>query len=276
MRQSPLFQLALCRVREFYREKEALFWVFVFPLLMTVALGVAFRDRPPDKVQVDVQAGAGAARLEQLLRADPRLEVAIRDAEECRLRLRRGHTDVVVAPNEPEPRTDIPPRVVLLYDVNRPTGDSGHNAVEAALYRAAHSTDSPAVDGRPVDEPGGRYIDWFAPGLIGVNLMGGGLWGVGYAVVDMRVRKLLKRYLATPMRKRDFLLSIVLSRMLFVVPEIALLLTFSRWFLGSKCAGASEPCSCLSCSARRVFWGWAFSSPAGRVPRKRPAASSTS
>jgi ABC-type multidrug transport system permease subunit len=124
-----------------------------------------------------------------------------------------------------------------LFDTNRPTSDAGRNAVEAALLRAARPADAPAVEDRPVDEPGSRYIDWFVPGLIGVNLMGGGLWGVGYSIVDMRVRKLLKRFLATPMRKRDFLLSIVLSRMVFVVPEIALLLAFSRWIFGVEVRG---------------------------------------
>ena len=81
-------------------------------------------------------------------------------------------------------------------------------------------------------EPGGRYIDFLIPGLIGMNLMGGGLWGVGFVIVDMRIRKLLKRLIATPMRRRDFLLGMMVSRMIFVVPEVVV-----SWSSGGSCSG---------------------------------------
>src|SRR5690606_5440066 len=67
-------------------------------------------------------------------------------------------------------------------------------------------------------------VDFLVPGLLGLGLMGGGLWGVGFAIVDMRIRNLLKRFLATPMRRTDFLLAVMLSRFLFTVPEVLLLL----------------------------------------------------
>ena len=89
-----------------------------------------------------------------------------------------------------------------------------------------------------VDEPGGRYIDFLVPGLVGMGLMGGGLWGVGYAIVDMRIRKLLKRYLATPMRRSHFLGAVIVSRLLFVLPEVALLLIFARLVFGVASAGS--------------------------------------
>lgn len=81
-------------------------------------------------------------------------------------------------------------------------------------------------------EPGGRYIDFLVPGLLGMSLMGGGLWGVGFVTVDMRIRKLLKRLLATPMRKSHFLAGIMLSRLLFMVPEVLVLLIFARFAFG--------------------------------------------
>jgi ABC-type multidrug transport system permease subunit len=83
-----------------------------------------------------------------------------------------------------------------------------------------------------VDEAGGRYIDFLVPGLLGMSLMGGGMWGVGYVTVDLRIRKLLKRFLATPMKKRHFLTAIMLSRMFFMVPEVLILLVFSWLFFG--------------------------------------------
>jgi ABC-type multidrug transport system permease subunit len=88
-----------------------------------------------------------------------------------------------------------------------------------------------------ITEPGGRYIDFLLPGLIGVNLMGGGLFGVGFVIVNMRVRKLLKRYLATPMRKSDFLTSLALSRFLFTVPDVLLLLLLGYLMFGVEVRG---------------------------------------
>src|SRR6202040_4371308 len=64
------------------------------------------------------------------------------------------------------------------------------------------------------------------PGLLGMNLMNSGMWGIGFAVVDMRQRKLLKRFVATPMRRGDFLLALTSSRLVLMVIEIVLLLGF--------------------------------------------------
>ena len=74
--------------------------------------------------------------------------------------------------------------------------------------------------------PGSRYIDFLIPGLIGMNLMGSGMWGVGFAVVLARTRRLLKRLAATPMRRSHYLLGFMLSRMIFLVPEVAILVAF--------------------------------------------------
>ena len=75
-------------------------------------------------------------------------------------------------------------------------------------------------------EPGARYIDFLIPGLLGMNLMGSGMWGIGFALVEMRQRKLLKRFLATPMRRADFLMAMGSSRMVLMIIELVLLLSF--------------------------------------------------
>ena len=80
-----------------------------------------------------------------------------------------------------------------------------------------------------VTEPGSRYIDFLIPGLLGFNLMSSGLWGVGFVLVEMRVRKLIKRMTATPMSRAHFLLSFVLVRGLFLLGELPLLLGFAHW-----------------------------------------------
>jgi hypothetical protein len=229
-RYSPLAQLMLSRVREFYRQPEAVFWTYGFPLLLAIALSFAFRSRPVEKVNVDVPAGPGAEQTVAAFNADPRLKATVQELDVARRRLRTTKTDLIVVPLSPGYEYD--------FDPNRPEGVLARAAADSALLRAGSSKDAPPVKDAPAADVGGRYIDFLIPGLVGMNLMGGGLWGVGFVVVDMRVRKLLKRFLATPMRKDQFLLGIMLSRLTFTLPEIFLLLTFAYFVFGVAVNGS--------------------------------------
>ncbi len=232
-RQHPFWQLVLARVREFYREPEAIFWVYGFPILMVVTLGTAFREKPAAAIAVAVEAGPGASRVVAGLEAARRsFNVAVAGAAECRARLRAGQCDLVVAAG-----ADAPPQYEYVFDPNRPESRLARNAVDDVLQRAAGRIDPAVVADREFTEPGGRYIDFLVPGLLGMSLMGGGLWGVGFATVDMRIRKLLKRFLATPMKKPHFLLAVIFSRLLFMVPEMLVLLLFARVAFGVQVYG---------------------------------------
>lgn len=226
-RYHPLGQIVLARLREFYREPEALFWVYGFPILMVVGLGIAFRNQPVEKINVGIEQGPAAQSIAEALASSQRFEANIVTAERARIELRNGRTAIVVAAKE-APATEYD----YLYDPSRPDSVLARNAVDDALQRAAGRQDVVPTSEAVFDEPGGRYIDFLVPGLLGMSLMGGGLWGVGFVTVDMRIRKLLKRFLATPMRKRDFLAGIMLSRLLFMLPEVLVLLVFSRLAFG--------------------------------------------
>jgi ABC-type multidrug transport system permease subunit len=221
-RHSALGQLVVARLREFYREPEAIFWVYGFPIVMSVALGIAFRNKPVERISVDVESGPGAAGVVQALAGKPRFTVEVHDGEECRRRFRTGKADVVVVPLDAAGT-----RLRFLIDPTRPQSVLARDAVNDAVQQTAGRADPVAVSDEELQEPGSRYIDFLVPGLLGMSLMGGGLWGVGFVLVDMRIRKLLKRFLATPMHKRDFLASIMLSRFVFMVPEVLLLLLFA-------------------------------------------------
>ncbi len=223
----PLWQLVVARLREFYREPEAVFWVYGFPVLMTVGLGIAFRNKPVERITVDIESGASADPTLQALQADKRFVPSVHNRDECRLRLRTGRTELIVAAGpEDAPHYDY------FFDPTRPESLLARNAVDDALQRAAGRNDVVTAGDHPLDEPGGRYIDFLVPGLLGMSLMGGGLWGVGYVIVDMRIRKLLKRFLATPMRRSDFLAGIMISRMVFIIPEVLIILLFARLAFG--------------------------------------------
>src|SRR5947209_5471114 len=217
MRDHPLVQLTLSRMREFYREPEAIFWVFGFPIVLAFALGIAFRSRGPGELNAAVLRGAGDSAIAAALDGSPALKAMVRDSAEGRQRLRTGRIALLVAPGEP---------VVYRYDSTRTESRLARLEVDEVLQRARGRTDPAAVRDERVTEPGSRYIDFLIPGLLGMNLMGSGLWGVGFAVVQARSKKLLKRLMATPMRRSDYLLSFILSRLVFLVVEIAALVGF--------------------------------------------------
>jgi ABC-type multidrug transport system permease subunit len=229
----PVTQLVLSRLREFLREPEAVFWVYGFPILMTVGLGIAFQSRPVARSSVVVVDGPAAAAAQEALTSSEtpeRFDVKVLSAEEARRQLRTGRTDVVVEATESS--TGSQPHYTYQFDPTRSESVLGRKALDDQLQRAAGRKDMADVTLVEIDEPGGRYIDFLVPGLLGMSLMGGGLWGVGFVTVDLRVRKLLKRFLATPMKKMDFLLGIMISRMLFMVPEVLALLVFARYAFG--------------------------------------------
>ena len=234
LREHPLVNLTLARMREFLREPEAVFWVYVFPLILVVALGVAFRNRPVEAVRVVIQEGAAARSVAAALDRSPRFRATVCDEAEGRRRLRTGRADLVVVTLANEPL-----RYEYVFDPTRTESVLARNAVDDFLQRSAGRRDVIEVQDRPVDEPGGRYIDFLVPGLLGMGLMGGGMWGVGFAIVDMRIRKLLKRYLATPMKRIHFLGAILFSRLIFTATEVVLLLVFARLFFGVVNLGSS-------------------------------------
>ncbi|HYG68741.1 MAG TPA: ABC transporter permease, partial [Anaeromyxobacteraceae bacterium] len=214
---SPLVQLTLARLRLFFREPSTIFWSFAFPILLTVALGIAFRSRPPEPVFAAVEDGPGAARLVAALRAAPDVRVATLSAEEARAALRVGRVAIVVVPGDPP---------TYRYDPTRPESRLARATVDDLLQRDAGRVDAIGPREERVAEPGSRYVDFLIPGLVGMNVMSTGMWGIGYTIVEMRQKKLLKRLVATPMRRGHFLLSFVLVRMLFLAIEVPLLFVF--------------------------------------------------
>jgi ABC-2 type transport system permease protein len=251
----PLAELTLARVREFLREPEVIFWVFVFPILLVFALGIAFRNTGPEKVRVAVERSEANARasagLAGALARSSDIEVLQLSAAEATQALRSGKVALVVrAAGEPDaaqtqaaagveeakpesssPQASAPASASFTYrfDPTRPESRQARLVVDDALQRAAGRTDVAQARDETFTEPGARYIDFLIPGLLGMNLMGSGLWGVGFAVVNARTKKLLKRFAATPMRRSHYLLSFVLSRLFFLVLEVAVVIAFA-WF----------------------------------------------
>jgi ABC-type multidrug transport system permease subunit len=233
----PLVELTRTRVREFLREPEAVFWVFIFPVLLAFALGIAFRNTAPQEMLVAVESGALAeertAQIARAVSASPEIEAVVLSPEEASRVLRVGKVALVVRGDASETSNLDPQisnrsdRLDYRYDPTRPESRTARLLVDDALQREYGRRDAIEVREQTVTEPGARYIDFLIPGLIGLNLMGSGLWGLGFAVVNARMRKLLKRLAATPMRRSHFLLSFMLSRLMFLVLEVAAVIAFA-------------------------------------------------
>ncbi len=222
-------QLLLARMREFYRQPAALFWVYGFPLLLAVGLGIAFARGEPEAPPIDLVADQGnppPGLVEFLTQAG--LAVQSHPLTACKQRLRTGKSSLYLQVEGSEYH--------CVFDRTRADSLSAFHQVDATLMRWQQSATNGSppravlhVDPVIVTDPGSRYIDFLIPGLMGLNLLSGGLFGVGYALVDMRVRKLLKRLLATPMHRGDFLAAIVVARVLLLLPEMGALLAVAHY-----------------------------------------------
>lgn len=223
-RLASIRELALARWRTFYREPGTMFWTFVFPIVMSVVLGVAFRTRKPEPVPVVVRGGPGADVVLALLQKSTDVRATIEPPREAEEALRTGKVAVLVIPGEGDAVASEP---TLRFDPSRPESRLGRTLTEDAIERGLGRVDLAHAKDEIVVEPGARYIDFLIPGLVGMGLMSSGLWGIGFSLAEMRTRKLLKRLVATPMRRSDFLLSFMVVRALLLVVELPPLLAFA-------------------------------------------------
>jgi ABC-type polysaccharide/polyol phosphate export permease len=227
----PLVQLTRVRYREFFREPEAVFWVFIFPVLLAAGLGIAFRNRVPERTIVAVVQRAGAdTSLAAALRRGVDLETRVMSDSAAQEALRIGDVALVAVPANGG--------VEYRYDDTRPESRTARLLADDALQRAEGRRDPVVVGDRLVRERGARYIDFLIPGLLGMNLMGSGIWGLGFAIVDARKKRLLKRLIATPMSRFQYLASFALSRLTLLFIEVGLLLGFAVLVFGVPLRGS--------------------------------------
>jgi ABC-2 type transport system permease protein len=214
----PLVQLTIVRFLETLREPEALFWIFAFPILLAGGLGIAFRNRPAEVLKV----ATVSTEITQSLQREKLLAVQQLDLPTAEDALRTGKIALLAVPGANG-------AVVYRYDDTNPEGRTARMLADRAVQQAAGRVDPVASSDVLMREPGSRYIDFLIPGLLGMNLMGSAIWGMGFTVVDMRRKKLLKRLIATPMPKQYFLLSYVFSRILMLIAEVGIVLGFGAW-----------------------------------------------
>jgi ABC-2 type transport system permease protein len=223
----PLIELTRARIHELTREPEAVFWVFVFPIVLAAVLGLAFRSRPPEALPVAVVAGPQAEARRAAL-AGPDLKPTVLPEAEAAQALARGGVVLVIS-GEP---------ASYAYDPTQPESRTARLAADAALQRAAGRTDAFTATRTEVTQPGARYVDYLVPGLLGMNLMGTGMWGIAFSLVVARNGNLLKRLVAAPARRSHLLGAQLMSRLIFLIPEAGALLLFAYFVLGVPMRGS--------------------------------------
>jgi ABC-2 type transport system permease protein len=188
--------LLWARILELKREPEVVFWVFIFPLLLAAGLGIAFRNKPADITSVVVIAGEGAQKALAMLdysnktsSAHSIVRATVLDRAAALKAFHFGKYDLAIESNPDGSYT-------YYYDPARPESVLSRAEIDAALQSAAGRKDALTTSAQSSSEPGSRYIDFLIPGLLGMNLMNSGMWGVGFALVEMRQRKLLTEVLA--------------------------------------------------------------------------------
>ena len=242
----PLYQLTLSKVRELLREPEALFWIFVFPVLLALALGIAFRSSGPQETTIGVQRGEGDGWFHEAIDGARDLRAELLDPAAARQGLRTGKVAAVVIPGEPW---------TYWYDPTRPESRLALLSLNDALQRAAGRSDVADFVTREMTEKGSRYIDFLVPGLLGMNLMGTGMWGIGFYIVNARSKQLLKRLVATPMRRSHYLLAQVGGRLVFLVLEVGLLVLFAVLVFDVPLRGSLAALGCVSLIGGMTFAG---------------------
>jgi len=244
IQRSSLYQLSMLRFRLTLREPEAIFWVFIFPILLAVGLGIAFRNRPADVLQV----GATTSQLTRALAADEGLTATTMDEPTGTRALATGSI-LLLAIQQPD-------GVAYKYDDSNPDARTARLLADRAIQAAAGRRDAIHAENQQIHEPGARYIDFVVPGLLGMNLMGSAIWGIGFSIVEARQKKLLKRLVASPMRRWQFLAAYLISRLAMLILEVAAFLGFARlmfavpfrgslWQLALLCVLASLSFSAL-------------------------------
>jgi ABC-type polysaccharide/polyol phosphate export permease len=239
-----LVELVRTRLLEVVREPEALFWMFFFPVIMAVALGIAFPSRSTDTVIVGVVNRPGSDAAASALRGVTGVQARLIAPGEIETALRRSIVQMILEPGAPP---------TYRYDPTRAECRLARRVVDDALQRAAGRRDRWTPAEQTIVTPGARYVDWLVPGLLGMTIMSTSLWGVGFSIVQARTRKLLKRLIATPMRRRDYLIGQALARLVFLTLEAGILLAAGRLLFGVPIRGGWAAIASISVLGALAF-----------------------
>ena len=250
--------LFLMHAKTLMREPGVLFWGIVFPLLMALGLGLAFTQKldTVHKVAIIKNAETGidsSNRFETFLRTrtqkskdsltqKDQYKISVKDDKlgnntylferttrpEAMKMLKRGEINLII-----EEKSDS---VEFHFDPVNSEAHLTYLNLSRVINNSKITTKDESVV--PLTLKGTRYIDFFVPGLIAMGLMMSSIWGLGYGIIENRSKKLLRRMIATPMKKSYFLMSLISVRSIMNFIEAGLLFLFAYLVFGITIQGS--------------------------------------
>lgn len=229
-----IFALWMARNREYYRDKGSLFWSFVATPFIVIVLALAFSSESQHIFRVGqiAQETASAPKIDPLqtekapFSADPTVEIInYNDLQHAILRVQFHQLDLLLDTTNTDTQK---PR----YWINSESA-KGHLLEKLLIQNTDTQWQREEIIGKKV-----RYIDWVIPGILSMNMMFSGLWGIGYVIVRYRKNGVLKRLQATPLSAWKFLLSQALSRLSIMLIVTILVYVVCNLFIGFMMEGS--------------------------------------
>jgi ABC transporter DrrB family efflux protein len=222
-----ILALWMARNREYYRDKGSLFWSFIATPFIVIVLAVAFSSSNDNLFRAGLLLDAPGAYPASLpFAGEPAVEmIEYQDQDSALRRIRFHQLDILITASEPR-----------RYWVN-PESTKGRILEDLLLTEGLPRQESnwqrQEVYGAQI-----RYIDWVIPGVLAMNMMFSGLWGIGYVIVRYRKNGVLKRLQATPLKSWEFLLSQALSRLGIMLAVTAIVFTACNLFIDFRMDGS--------------------------------------
>lgn len=249
-------QLILVQIREFYREPAVLFWSFLFPILMAWGLGIAFNKKPEVTKTIalvinEKESVLDFEKLCQNINYNKKLDSINKTYyfninygnenlgithfrlkpvswQQAELMVKRGNASLILATNQG--------KFEYHFDKYSSEGQLAYLQL-TSLFSGEQSTNQHA-EIKPMTEKGTRYIDFLIPGLIAMNVMMSTMWGISYTLIEARTKKLLRRMVATPMPKWEYILSHITARIVLCFAEAAIIFAFAYYYFDIKIEGS--------------------------------------
>ncbi len=227
-----IYYLVTIQLKEFYREPGIIFWAFAFPIAIAGVLGIAFASKEVPETRVAIISTSHNAN-ELVLKIEKAFSNSaggnsnglgviipkILEEGDAIKALKRGEVNLLL-------KEDAQGNLEFSFDPSNANAQRDYLLLSNALLSDANHNQAVSSI-RKLDSKGTRYIDYLVPGMLAMGVMNSCLWGVGWNLIEMRMKKLLRRMSATPMNKLSFVLSFFFTRLVVTTVEVITFLTFT-------------------------------------------------
>lgn len=225
-----ILTLFIARNKEYFRDKSALGWNFIFPFLIIAGFGVIFTGNSRDIYKIAVTGPApNTQEVSSVYENFKKMEMLhfLNDetVDSASVKLRHHKIDMIFEPSTGK------------YWISKtsPKGYIAEKILEAASTAQNHDKKLIKIEIEGTEIP---YQEWLFPGILGMNMMFSALFGVGYVVVRYRKNGVLKRLSVTPLKPWEFLTAQMLSRMFLIIFSTSIVYTGCSLLYGFKCRGS--------------------------------------